>query len=85
MFAESRVKWLLFYVLKSISDGAAEQLSRFRGKLSLAGLRTLSDGAAASLAKHKGRLEPSSLDRLFRKAAESIRNQPNAKIFIIGF
>lgn len=85
VFAESSAKELSFYGLKSISDGAAEQLSRFRGKLSLAGLRTMSDAAAASLAKHKGRLDLSGLDRLSRNAAESVRKHPNAEIFIIGF
>ena len=53
--------------LRTLSDAAAESLSRHKGKLELSGLRYLSDAAAESLSRHKGELV---LDRLSRPGGE---------------
>jgi hypothetical protein len=43
------------YSLTSLSDAAAESLSKYKGEFSLNGLTSLSDAAAESLSKHEGR------------------------------
>ena len=59
--------------LRTLSDAAAESLSKHRGgKLSLDGLRTLSDAAAESLSKHRGDLNLPGLTTLSDAAAESL-------------
>jgi hypothetical protein len=58
--------------LKSLSDAAAEALSKHKGKLSLWGLKSLSDAAAESLSKHKGDLNLYGLKSLSDAAAESL-------------
>jgi len=50
--------------LTSLSDGAAENLSRFNGSLTLDGLTSLSDAAAESLSKHRGPISRRSLRSL---------------------
>ncbi len=48
----------------SISDVAAENLSKYLGDLYLSGLTRLSDAAAVSLGKHEGTLDLSGLTRI---------------------
>ncbi|MCH2025294.1 MAG: hypothetical protein MK172_06085 [Verrucomicrobiales bacterium] len=59
--------------LNSLSDEAAEGLSKFKGEyISLNGLTKLSDAAAESLSKHKGYLHLKGLTKLSDAAAESL-------------
>jgi hypothetical protein len=54
----------------SITDEAAESLSKHQGYLSLSGLTELSDAAAESLSKHQGDLSLNGLTELSDAAAE---------------
>ena len=56
----------------SLSDAAAESLSKHKGELSLQGLRSLPNAAAESLSKHEGDLSLSGLRSLSDAAAESL-------------
>ena len=69
--------------LRTLSDAAAESLSKLRGDLSLSGLTTLSDAAAESLSKHKGRLDLRGLTTLSDAAAESL-SKKRGELFLSG-
>jgi predicted DNA-binding WGR domain protein len=56
--------------LTSLSDSAAESLSKHKGDLNLSGLTSVSDSAAESLGKHKGNLILNSLITLSDSASE---------------
>ena len=59
--------------MTSLSDAAAESLSKHEGPLALNGLTSLSDAAAESLSKHKGdNLWFNSLTNLSDAASESL-------------
>jgi hypothetical protein len=58
--------------LKSLSDAAAESLSKHKGDLSLNGLTSLTDAAAEILSKHEGGLDLYGLTSLSDAAAESL-------------
>ena len=64
---------LYLFGLTSLSDSAAESLSKHKGDISLASLTSLSDSAAESLSKHKGfSLRLGGLTELSDAAAESL-------------
>ncbi|MDB0056746.1 hypothetical protein N9F36_06565 [Akkermansiaceae bacterium] len=58
--------------LTSITDEAAEVLSRYEGQLYLDGLTELSEAAVESLSKHKGMLSLNGLTELSDAAAEAL-------------
>ncbi|MDB4719073.1 hypothetical protein OAE96_01575 [Akkermansiaceae bacterium] len=58
--------------MTSITDAAAELLSKDKRNLTLVGLTELSDAAAESLSKHKGTLSLAGLTELSDAAAESL-------------
>ena len=60
------------YGLTTLSDAAAEMLSKFKGMLNFYKLTTLSDAAVESLSKHKGLLRLGGLTTLSDAAAESL-------------
>ena len=64
--------------LTSLSDSAAESLSKNKGGLSLNGLPSLSDSAAESLSKNKGGLYLNSLTSLSDAAAEYLSKHEGA-------
>ncbi|MDB4800445.1 hypothetical protein OAG72_00480 [bacterium] len=64
--------------LTSITDEAAEVLSRYEGWLDLNGLLELSDTAAESLSKHEGELSLNGLTELSDAAAESLSKSKGA-------
>ena len=63
---------LNLYGLTTLSDAAAESLSKHEGELDLRGLRELSDAAAESLSKYQGKLWLGGLTELSDAAAESL-------------
>ena len=69
--------------LTTLSDAAAESLSKNRGHLSLGGLTTLSDAAAESLSKHEGDLSLRGLTTLSDAAAESL-SKHEGELFLSG-
>ena len=69
--------------LTTLSDAAAESLSKYRGGLYLDGLTTLSDAAAESLSKHEGDLHLSGLTTLSDAAAESLSKHAG-DLFLYG-
>ena len=62
--------------LTSLSDAAAESLSKYEGCLFLYGLTSLSEAAAESLSKHAGELYLS-LNNLPGSAAKILRSHPS--------
>ena len=58
--------------LTSLSDGAAEVLSRYKGELNLWNLKSLSDAAAEALSRHNGSLYLRGLTSLSDAAAEAL-------------
>ena len=65
-------EWLHLSGLTTLSDAAAESLSKNKGSLHLHSLTTLSDAAAESLSKHEGYLVLDCLTTLTDAAAESL-------------
>lgn len=61
--------------LTSLSDAAAQSLSKHEGDLSLEGLTELSDGAAESLGRHEGSLYLDGLTELSAAAAKSLKHK----------
>jgi len=74
---------LSFDGLTSLSDVAAESLSKHEGDLSLYGLTSLADAAAEILSKHKGDLHLGGLTSLSDAAAESL-SKHTGKINLAG-
>jgi len=65
-------RWLLLTGLTTLSDAAAESLSKRPGDLDLKGLTKITDAAAESLSKHKCHLSLNGLASLSDAAAESL-------------
>jgi|GEM_PF-964205 len=64
--------------LTSLSDAAAESLSKLEGDLSLSGLTNISDTAAEKLSNHEGALSLNGLISLSDAAAEKLSNHVGA-------
>jgi predicted DNA-binding WGR domain protein len=68
----SKKDWLFLNGLTTLSDTAAEALSRHKGELYLNGLTSLTAAAAEALSKHKGKLNLSELKSLSNGVAEAL-------------
>ena len=66
--------------LTTLSDAAAESLSKLQGSLSLNGLAELSDAAAESLSKHQGKIDLSWLIKLSKKSRKILSMNPDIKL-----
>ena len=68
--------------LTSLSDAAAESLSKHEGALDLSGLTSLSDAAAESLARHKGDLVLELLSLHCKALAEKLINSDEEDLWL---
>jgi hypothetical protein len=63
--------------LVTLSDSAAEVLSKYKGDLYLERLAELSDAAAVSLANHEGKLLLGGVTKLSEAGAKALAKHPN--------